>query len=192
MSMNTNTTTTTNAANAAAHLTFAQALNDAKAMIVQQSSRIKADAEKIKGQNEEIAKLRTQVGEMYKELERLRAVEARVPELTAAKEQAESTVGRQRMHIESLESAARELQRVLGEQAERISHLSAEVEGLREQLPSDADNSALAAMNALLQSTRAARQQAQARQHGGHEQQPPPMRLAGDGEHHDEAERQAA
>ena len=188
MSMSTNMNTPN-----ATNLTFAQALNDAKAMIVQQSSRIKADAEKIKAQNDEIAKLRTQVGEMYKDLERLRAIEARMPEVLSAKEQAESALGRQRVHIESLECAGRELQRVLGEQAERIGHLSGEVESLREQLPSDADAAALAAMSSLLQSTRAARQQVQARQNPqGQAGDPAPLRLTDAGEHHAEAERQAA
>jgi predicted RNase H-like nuclease (RuvC/YqgF family) len=136
------------------NMTYAQALTDAKSLIVQQSARIKSDAQKLKSQADEIAQWKSAADEMATELERLRAVEARLAEVTVAREQAEVTVGRQRMEIESLESASRELQRVLGDQAARINELSAELESTRGGLPSDEDEAALEAMQSLLAAAR--------------------------------------
>ena len=136
------------------NMTFAQALTDAKSLIVQQAARIKSDAQKLKAQGDEIAQWRSTVDEMAAELERLRAIEQRHADAAAAREQAEATVGRQRMEIESLENASRELQRVLGDQAARINELSAELDGLRVSVPSDEDEAALEAMTSLLAAAR--------------------------------------
>jgi predicted RNase H-like nuclease (RuvC/YqgF family) len=136
------------------NMTFAQALTDAKSLIVQQAGRIKSDAQKLKAQADEIAQWRSTVDEMTAELERLREIEQRHAEAAAAREQAEASVGRQRMEIESLEAASRELQRVLGDQAARINELSAELSGLRGALPSDEDEAALEAMSSLLAAAR--------------------------------------
>lgn len=136
------------------NMTFAQALTDAKSLIVQQSARIKSDAQKIKAQSEEIAQWKAMADEMGAELERLRALEPRLADAQAAREQAEATVGRQQMEIESIESASRELQRILGEQAARINELSAELEQTRAVLPTDEDEAALEAMTSLLSAAR--------------------------------------
>ena len=136
------------------NMTYAQALTDAKSLIVQQSARIKADAHKIKAQGEEIAQWKAMADEMGAELERLRALEPKLADAQAGREQAEATVGRQRMEIESIESASRELQRILGEQAARINELSAELENTRVALPTDEDEAALEAMTSLLSAAR--------------------------------------
>ena len=136
------------------NLTYAQALTDAKSLIVQQSARIKADAQKIKAQGEEIAQWRSMADELGAELEKLRALEPQLAEAQAGREQAEATVGRQRMEIEALESASRELQRILGDQAARINELSGELEQIRGALPSDEDEAALEAMTSLLAAAR--------------------------------------
>lgn len=138
-------------------VSFAQALTDAKSLIVQQSNRIKSDAEKLRRQSQEIAEFKASCDSMSREIERLQGIEGQYNSAVSAKDQAESMVGRQQVEINSLESAAREMQRVLGEQAERIADLSRELEILREQLPTDADEAALAAMASLLQSTRKGR-----------------------------------
>lgn len=144
-------------------MTYARALNDAKMLIVQQSARIKADAQKLKAQSDEVAQLRWTVDTMSGELERLRALEPRLAEVAAGREQAESIVGRQRMEIESLETASRELQRMLGEQAARINELTGEIEQLRSHLPTDEDAAALEQMASLLSNARArSRQRAEA------------------------------
>jgi len=147
------------------NMTYAQALNDAKALIVQQSTRIKSDAQKIRQQADEIAHLKTLVEAMSYDLERLRTLEPQLAEAQDAREHAEAAVGRQRMEIESLEYASRELHRIVGEQGARISELTAEVEHLRGSLPTHEDEAALEAMNNLLSLARKKRQ---------HAPQPPP------------------
>jgi hypothetical protein len=138
-------------------ISYAKALNDAKSLIVQQSARIKSDAQKIKTHAEEIEQLRLTLDLMREEVERLRALEPRLADATAGREQAEALVGRQRMEIESLETASRELQRMLGEQAGRINELTAEAEHLRSSLPTDEDAAALEQMAALLDNARGAK-----------------------------------
>ena len=160
--MSSNNESMSTSANANANMTYARALNDAKTLIVQQSARIKADAQKLKAQSEEIERLRAAVDQMSAETDRLRALEPRLAEAAAGREQAEALVGRQRMEIESLETASRELQRMLGEQAGRINELTAESEQLKAHLPTDEDAAALEQMAALLSNARAgakARQQ---------------------------------
>lgn len=141
--------------NASGGISYAKALNDAKSLIVQQSARIKSDAQKIRGQADEIQQLRSAVEQMTAEIDRLRAVETLLADATTGREQAEVLVGRQRMEIESLETASRELQRMLGEQAARINDLTAEAEQMRSSLPTDEDAAALEQMAALLNNARA-------------------------------------
>jgi chromosome segregation ATPase len=136
------------------NLTYAQALNDAKALIVQQSARIKSDAQKIRQQAEEIAQWRAMADEMGAELERLRPLQPRLAEAQAGREQAEAIVGRQRTEIEQIEAASRELQKILCEQAGRINELSAELDRARGALPSEEDEAALEAMASLLSAAR--------------------------------------
>ena len=83
-------------------MTYAQALTDARSLIVQQSSRIRSDAQKIRAQAEEIERLRATADEMSAELERLRLLGPRLAEERAAREHAEAAVGRQQMEIEAL------------------------------------------------------------------------------------------
>ena len=148
-------------ASTSTNMTYAQALTDARSLIVQQSARIKADAQKIKAQAEEIAEWRRMADEMGAELERLRAVEPQLASAHAAREQAEATVGRQRMEIEALENASRELQKILGDQAARINDLTAELDQVRVALPSDEDEAALEAMTSLLSAARKPRPKAE-------------------------------
>ena len=136
------------------NMSYAQALTDAKSLIVQQSARIKSDAQKIMAQAAEIAQWKAMADDMGAELERLRALEPRLAETQAAREQAEATVGRQRMEIEALESASRELQRILGDQAARVNDLTAELEQIRGAQPTEDDEAALEAMTSLLSAAR--------------------------------------
>ena len=87
-------------------MSFAQALNEAKQVIVQQSNRIKTDAEKIKQQQQTIVdqcsiitdteiKLREQTAEAQKQQERIDALEANIAQAVVAREQAEAIVDRQ-------------------------------------------------------------------------------------------------
>jgi hypothetical protein len=143
------------AAGAGSNMTYARALTDARTLIVQQSARIKSDAQKIKAHSDEIAQLRMSIDGMAAEFHRLRALEARLGEAIAGREQAESLVGRQRMEIDSLETASRELQRMVRDQASRIDEMTTQIEELRAHLPTDEDAAALEQMAALLSAARA-------------------------------------
>lgn len=136
-------------------MTYAQALTDARALIVQQSARIRSDAQKIRSQQEEIAELRTVLAATTDEVQRLRPLEPQLAQAAAGREQAEQLVGRQRVEIESLETASRELQKMLGEQAARIHEMTVELEQLRSRLPTNEDVAALESMAALLHTARA-------------------------------------
>src|SRR5436853_3670453 len=120
-------------------MTYAQALTDARSLIVQQASRIKSDGQKIRAQAEEIAQLRAMADGVAAELERLRPLEPRLVEEHAARERAEAIVGRQQMDIEALESASRGLHKILGDQAARVNELTAELERTRVAVPTDED-----------------------------------------------------
>jgi predicted RNase H-like nuclease (RuvC/YqgF family) len=147
------------------NMTYAQALTDAKSLIVQQSARIKADAQKIKAQADEIAQWRKMSDEMGAEIERASAeierlrrrvgeLEPKLADAQSALEHAESTIGRQQMEIEALDGTSRELQKILGDQAARINDLTAELEQTRDALPTHEDEAALEAMSSLLSAAR--------------------------------------
>jgi len=157
MSSSSSTSTESTGTGSNATISYAKALNDAKSLIVQQSARIKADAQKIKTYADEIEQLRLTIDQMREETQRLRSVELRLADAEAGREHAEALVGRQRVEIESLETASRELQRMLGEQAGRINELTAEAERLRSSIPTDEDAAALEQMAALLDNARGAK-----------------------------------
>ena len=137
-----------------ANLTWAQALNDARALLVQQSARIKADAQKIKAQQDEITRLRAALEAGGAEVQRLRGLEPQLADALVAREHAEALAGRQRLEIDSLETATRELQRMLGEQSGRIGEMATELQRLRASVPTDEDAAALESMAALLANAR--------------------------------------
>ena len=151
----TNSNATNSNTTHAPNMTWAQALNDARALIVQQSARIKSDAQKLRAQQDDVARLQAALNEMSAELQRLRALEPQLADAQAGRERAEALVGRQRVEIDSLETASRELQRMLGEQASRINHMASELHRLRAHVPTDEDAAALESMAALLTTARA-------------------------------------
>ncbi len=105
---------------------------------------------------------------MSSDLDRLRLLEPQLAEARTGREHAEAAVGRQRMEIEALENASRELHRIVGEQGARISELTGEVEHLRGHLPTHEDEAALEAMTSLLSAARSrARQRAQRQEVSG-------------------------
>ena len=87
-------------------MSYGQALNEARQMIIQQQYRIKADADKIKSQQQQIVdqsrswsrserKLTDQTAEIQRISEELQAAHQRITEITTAKEQAEAVIDRQ-------------------------------------------------------------------------------------------------
>lgn len=128
--------------------TFAQALNEAKILIQQQSQRIKTDAEKMRAQAAEIEKQRQANEELAGENQRLKVqLEAAI----SARQCAEGAMLQQRTQLESLESMIADQRQRLDAAHEQSAELQRQIEELRGQLPSDEDVSALTAMTNLLQ-----------------------------------------
>jgi chromosome segregation ATPase len=142
-------------------MSFAQALNEAKQVIVQQSNRIKTDAEKIKQQQQTIVdqcsiitdtemKLREQTSEAQKQQERIDALEANIAQTVVAREQAEAIVDRQGQRLTTIQAQCECQERRIADQDAQIQKLCAELSDAREQAPSSEDQQALSAMAALL------------------------------------------
>ncbi|MDB5318406.1 MAG: hypothetical protein JWN40_37 [Phycisphaerales bacterium] len=145
----------------APEMSFAQALNEAKGVIVQLSTRVKSDAEKIRSQQQTIvsqsstiAQLETRAEERDNEIahyvEQIGALSAQLREADAAREHSETILNRQGEKITSLQAANADLEARLGEHKAQIAELSNERDTLSTQLPSEADAAALAAMAQLL------------------------------------------
>jgi hypothetical protein len=142
-------------------MSFAQALNEAKQVIVQQSNRIKTDAEKIKQQQQTIVdqcsiitdtemKLREQTSEAQKQQERIDALEANIAQAVVAREQAEAIVDRQGQRLTTIQAQCESQERRIADQDAQIQRLRAELSAAQEQAPSTEDQQALSAMAALL------------------------------------------
>jgi chromosome segregation ATPase len=142
-------------------MSFAKALNEAKQVIVQQQYRIKADAEKIKTQQQQIIdqsavmidnerKLKEQAAEIRRLSDELESAQQRLADVTTAREQAEAQVDRQGQQITTMQAAAVEFERTIAGQAERIASLADERDSLLEQLPTKEDEDALSALADLL------------------------------------------
>ena len=161
-------------------LSFAQALNEAKQVIVQQATRIKSDSDKMKvqqdmlmSQSQTIGDQERRITEQGSEIERM-AVEIegltqRLSEALKAREQAEAIINRQGERITHMQNTASDLERKIAEQSEHVHELERERESLSERLPTKDDVEALAAMSSLL--TKKVVSPSQSTSH-------PPMRLA--------------
>ena len=147
--------------------TYAQALNEAKQMIVQQQYRIKQDAEKIRGQQQTIVdqsaalseqdrKIREQAAELQRIAGEMESLLQQLSEVTVAREQAEAVIDRQGERLTSMQAGIADLERHVAEQAEQIDSLVRERDELRSQLPTSDDIEALTAMADLLSKRQAA------------------------------------
>ncbi len=174
-------------------MSFAQALNEAKGVILQLSNRVKSDAEKIRSQQQTIisqsstitqqeARLGAQDKQIARHADEVAGLQGKVKEADAARGHAEAILNRQGERITSLENANSELEVRIGEQEVTIGKLTEERDSLRASLPSDEDAAALASMAQLL--TKAAPAIEKAKRSGTG----PQMRLAGIGEGHTIAE----
>ena len=142
-------------------LSFAQAINDARQVIVQQAARIKSDSDKIRvhqdmltAQGATIGEQERQIKERSAELDRLLVqiddLTHRLTEATTAKDQAEAIINRQGERVQSLQASVAELEKTVSMQSERIHGLEREKESLMEKLPTREDTEALAGLSALL------------------------------------------
>jgi chromosome segregation ATPase len=147
-------------------MSYAQAINEAKQVIVQQSNRIKTDADKIRQQQQTIvdqcsviatheSKVREQATEINSYTSKIESLEAQVAQLSTAREQAEAVVDRQGQRLSSLQSQIIELEKKTTDQSEIIGRITSERDNLRAQLPTQEDNEALASIVSLLTTKKA-------------------------------------
>ena len=147
--------------------TYAQALNEAKQMIVQQQLRIKGDAEKIRQQQQTIVdqssaigeherKVREQAAELARIAGEMESLSLQLSEVTIAREQAEAVIDRQGERLTGMQSAIADLERQAAEQAAQLAAITAERDELAAQLPTEEDAEALNAMADLLSRRQAA------------------------------------
>src|SRR5688500_16621644 len=146
-------------------MSYAQALNEAKQVIIQQSSRIKGDLEKIKNQQQTIidqaariseneTKLSDLSADLKKQSDDLRTTQARFTEAEAGRQQAEGVINRQGERINHLEAEIADLGRRLEAANDQIAQLTRERDELRVQLPTSEDIEALNGMMSLLSQKR--------------------------------------
>jgi hypothetical protein len=170
----------------AQEMSFAQALNEAKGVILQLSNRVKADAEKIRMQQQTIVSLSASVAQNEVEArkqaeaaaraaEEMASLRDRAKKAEAAREHAEAILNRQGQKITSLEGANAEMSARLSEHKAQIVTLAQQRDALRAQLPSDEDAAALASMAQLLNKAAPAIEKAKRISTGGGAK----MRLAG-------------
>lgn len=164
------------------NMTYAQALTEAKQMLVQQQLRIKGDAEKIRAQQQTIVDQSTQMADMDKrmkeqgaEMQRLieqtESLGTQLQEATTAREQSEAVIDRQGQRLTQLQEQVAGMEKRISEQSDEIIKLIAQLDIARSQLPSKEDQEALLQMSDLL----ARRDAALARKSG-----PTMLRLADD------------
>jgi len=87
----------------APEMSFAQALNEAKGVIIQLSNRVKADAEKIRAQQ---ARLSEQEAALNRAADAVATMRDRLAASDTAREQAEAIINRQGEKISALQNAA--------------------------------------------------------------------------------------
>ncbi len=142
-------------------MSFAQALTEARQLMLQQSARIKSDAEKIKSQQQTIVdqsatisdqdrRLKDQAADLERQAIELRSLSLQLEEVSKAQEQSEGVINRQGERIRTLDASVEEMERRLDEARGEINGLVAERDELRGILPTQEDSDALQAMTSLL------------------------------------------
>jgi chromosome segregation ATPase len=142
-------------------MSFAQALTEAKGLIVQQATRIKGDAEKISvlqqtvvdqcsTVSEQERRLKEQSDTLVRRTQEVAALEERLAETTIAREQAEAIIDRQGQRLTSLQAANVEIEQTVSELQARMAEATRVRDELLSQLPSREDAEALAEMSMLL------------------------------------------
>ncbi len=156
----------------AQQLSFGQALNEAKQIILEQSNRIRTDAEKIRIQEQAIVDQCATIAELERKLrEQGQAAgtsgqgtltpERRRSEESTAQSQGDKAADQQAQRITSLQTSATDLEAQLAQAAEQLAQVTRqrdeqfaqairERDALRQQIPSPEDEQALAAMTLLL------------------------------------------
>ncbi len=143
-------------------MTFAQALSEARQIIVQQSNRIKSDLEKVVALQNTIAAQSTTISQSERVIreqstkisemeEQLKLMSAKLEEMTTACKQSDAIIDRQGQRLTAATALSAELERKSAENSVRVSQLAAQLEELQSQLPTQEDEDALSALASLLQ-----------------------------------------
>jgi predicted nucleic acid-binding Zn-ribbon protein len=148
-------------------MSFAQALTEARQIIVQQSNRIKADLDRIKTLQETITtqtgtiaeadrQLKQRAIELESAVEQLKSASSKLDETKLAKEQGEAVIDRQGQRLTQMQETIAGLEKQLAEQTHHAEQASRELEAVRGQVPTQEDTEALAALSSLLSAKKGA------------------------------------
>jgi predicted nucleic acid-binding Zn-ribbon protein len=148
-------------------MSFAQALTEARQIIVQQSNRIKADLDRIKALQETIAsqtaavadsdrQLKQKTVELEASTEQVKTITTRLEEMKLAKEQGEAVIDRQGQRLTQMQETIAGLEKQLAEHVQKAETTSRELESIRGQVPTQEDTEALAALASLLSAKKGA------------------------------------
>jgi hypothetical protein len=139
-------------------LSFGQALNEAKQIIVQQSTRIRADADKIRIQQQTIVDQCATVAELERKnreqneatqtkTQELAALQSRLLDESTARAQADAVVDRQGQRITSLQNTVMQLETQLGQQSDELAQVRRERDEQVSQLTRQRDEQVTQANN---------------------------------------------
>jgi len=142
-------------------MSFARALNEAKGVIIQLSGRVKADADKVRTQQQTIVsqsamiaqaeeRIRQQEEALAAAVDEVAALHKRVEEADTAREYSEAILNRQGEKIQALVAANEDLETMISEMKLLVSDLTRERDELHAALPTADDAAALAEMTQLL------------------------------------------
>jgi predicted nucleic acid-binding Zn-ribbon protein len=148
-------------------MSFAQALNEARQIIVQQSNRIKGDLDRIKALQETINSqtatiadadrtAKQKASELDAAHEQVKALTAKAEEARVAKEQGEAVIDRQGQRLTQMQETIADLEKQIAEHTQKSQQLSRELDSVRAVVPTQEDTDALAALTSLLSAKKGA------------------------------------
>jgi predicted nucleic acid-binding Zn-ribbon protein len=148
-------------------MSFAQALTEARQIIVQQSNRIKADLDRVKALQETITTQTSTLAESERQIrqktteietanEQVKTATTKFEEMRVAREQGEAVIDRQGQRLTQMQETISGLEKQLAEQTQKAEHAQHELDGLRGQVPTHEDTEALAALASLLSAKKGA------------------------------------
>jgi chromosome segregation ATPase len=148
-------------------MSFAQALTEARQIIVQQSNRIKADLDRIKTLQETITAQTSTMAESDRQMkansadldlahEQVKLATDKFEELKTAKEQGDAVIDRQGQRLTQMQETIAGFEKQLAEMAQRAESVQRELDAMRDQVPTQEDTEALAALASLLSAKKGA------------------------------------
>jgi chromosome segregation ATPase len=151
----------------AQEMSFAQALTEARQIIVQQSNRIKSDLDRVKALQETITTqtaaladhdrlMKSKSSDLELAQEQLKLANSKYDELKSAKEQNDAVIDRQGQRLTQMQETIAGLEKQLAEATQRAESVQQELDSMRGQVPTQEDTEALAALASLLSAKKGA------------------------------------